>query len=746
MAELVPLPFELLVKRALLEFEREAKIFDLPRAKFFRGDPALDTSVRFHGRRAATPVGPAAGPHDQLVQNIVLAWLAGARIIELKTVQVLDELTIPRPCIDATNVGYNVEWSQELKLEASLREYVGAAMLIEILKSAGVLGEVPAAKLETLYDMSVGYNLDGIRSERVTGWIRAMQDATPIVDELRGRLTGPLAKYRDLPFPTRISDAITLSTFHGCPAQEIEGIVTYLLTELHVDVCIKLNPTLLGRPEVDRLLHDVMGYRDIRTSQEAFDKDLQLADALAMVPRLQNVARDHGRHLAVKCSNTLVVQNHRTVFTDDVMYLSGPPLHVITMNLVRRLREALGAAVPISFSAGLDAHNVANAVAMNLVPTTTCTDLLRPGGYARLPRYVANLEARMREVGAAAVPDLVLRHAGQAAAAVRAVVEELHAAIGAATGELDAGYGEREREWLHGHCEPQLLAWAAAAAPEQRLGALCAHLAQDFERLVATFLPPAVAAPCRSRLAALEQTLVDAAGVLNTPVLADQATVDPRYGAARNAAVPRKIGSKLWLYDCVNCDKCVPVCPNDANFVYDGPAIEIPYDDVELGSKGEIRALRDDGGVFRVEKGHQLANYADACNDCGNCDVFCPEDGGPYVEKPRFFGTLESYRRYAGRNGFYLETDGVRRTIHGTVDGRAYVVELDPSAGRARYDDGVAQAEIALDTNRVVGARYTEQGGTWLHRIEMRPFLTLRFLAEAVADPRHVHFANVAGL
>ena len=747
MAELVPLPFELLVKRALLELEREGKIFDLPREKFFRGDPALDTSVRFHGRRAATPVGPAAGPHDQLVQNIVLAWLAGARVIELKTVQVLDELTIPRPCIDATNVGYNVEWSQELRLEASLREYVGAAMLIEILTHEHVLGsDVPDAKLETLYDMSVGYNLEGIRSERVTGWIRSMMDAAPIVAELRGRLTGPLARFHDLPFPTRISDAITLSTFHGCPAGEIEGIVTYLLTEVGVDVCIKLNPTLLGKAEVDRLLHDVMGYREIGTSQEAFDKDLQLADALRMIPRLHNVARDHGRRLAVKCSNTLIVKNHRKFFSDDVMYLSGPPLHVVTMNLVKRLREALGSSIPVSFSAGLDAHNVANAVAMNLVPTTTCTDLLRPGGYGRLPRYVQNLEARMHEVGARTVPDLVLRHAGQGAAAVRAVVTALHEAIGAATSELAAGYGEKEREWLHGNCEPRLLAWVAAAAPGEPLGALCAKLAEDFDRLVAPYRPPAVAAPCRSRLAALEQTLVDAAGLLNTPALVEQATADPRYGAAKNRAVPRKIGSKLWLYDCVNCDKCVPVCPNDANFVYDGEPIELRFDDVELGPKGEVRALKGNGGVFRIAKGHQLANYADACNDCGNCDVFCPEDGGPYIEKPRFFGSREGWQRHAGRNGFFLEMDGARRTIHGTVDGKAYRVELDRAAGTARYDDGVAEVDVALADNHVVAARFKEQGGTWLHRIEMRPFLTLRYLAEAVADPRHVHFVNVAGL
>ena len=743
MAELMPLPLGRLARRALLEYEREGKVFDLPKEKFFHGDPALDTSVTFHGRRAATPVGPAAGPHDQMVQNIVLAWLAGARIIELKTVQVLDELTIPRPCIDATNVGYNVEWSQELKLEASLREYVGAAMLIEILKAAGIPAGAPPAKLETLFDMSVGYGLEGIRSERVSGWIASLKDASRVVEELRDELRGPLAKYRDLDFPTRLSDAVTLSTFHGCPADEIEAIATYLLTDACVDVCVKLNPTLLGQAEVDRLLHDVMGYREIQTSRDAFDKDLQLADALAMIPRLQAVARDRGRQFAVKCSNTLVVKNHRRFFTDEVMYLSGPPLHVVTMNLVRRLREALGAALPVSFSAGLDAHNVVHAVAMNLVPTTVCTDLLRPGGYGRLPRYVANLEARMRELGVTRVPDLVLRHAGQAGAAVRSVVATLDGAIGAAAGELDGGASARMRRWLHEHCEPQLAAWAAAGPGGESLQAVCARLGEEFESGIAQTVPPAVAAPCRSKLAALEHTLVAAAGVLNTPVLVEQATADPRYGWEKNKGVPRKIGSKLWLYDCVNCDKCVPVCPNDANFAYEGPALAMPIVDVEIDAKGRWRALPGDD-AFVIRETHQLANFADFCNDCGNCDVFCPEDGGPQVQKPRFFGSLQSYRKYAGKNGFFLESAVGRRTLHGTIGGRSYRLELDTLAGRALFHDGVAVTEIALDGNAVLDCRLVEgTAAPQLHRVESAKYLTLRHLAEAVSDPRHVNFVNV---
>src|SRR5689334_2119401 len=129
MAELRPAPLANLLRRVFRELEQEGKVFDLPARKFWHGAPDLDLSVDFHGHPAANPLGPAAGPQDQMAQNIVLSWLAGSRILELKTVQVNDRLVIPRPCIDATSVGYNVEWSQELRLADSLREYVMGSML-----------------------------------------------------------------------------------------------------------------------------------------------------------------------------------------------------------------------------------------------------------------------------------------------------------------------------------------------------------------------------------------------------------------------------------------------------------------------------------------------------------------------------------------------------------------------------------------------------------------------------------------
>jgi putative selenate reductase len=637
MAELVPIPLRLLLTRAFLEYRQEGKIFDLPGAKFFRGIPGLDFSVSFHGHRASTPLGPAAGPHGQLAQNIALAWLGGSRIIELKTVQILDELKIPRPCIDVANVGYNVEWSQELKLEQSLREYVTAAMLIEILKAAKLPGE-DFAYGDTVFDMSVGYNLDGIRSPRVRHWIASMKDARVEIDKLRCELAGSFARYRDLEFPTCIGDTVSLSTFHGCPADQIEDIVTFLLVEMGCHVCIKLNPTLLGQAEVKRLLHDVLGYREIAIAPEGFENDLRFDEALDLIPRLQGVARAHGKSLSVKVSNTLVVRNHKEFFADEAMYLSGAPLHVLALNLIRKLRASLRANIPISFSAGLDARNVAATLALNLVPVTACTDLLRPGGYGRLPRYLENLGARMREIGVSNIADYV------------------------------------------------------------------AHFAGQEERIVAS------------------------------------ATADARYSWERNRGVPRKIGSRLWLYDCINCDKCVPVCPNDANFIYEAPAESIEYDNFSLSAEGVIPVP---GGVFKVAKTHQIANYADACNDCGNCDVFCPEDGGPQNQKPRFFGSLETFTQHAGANGFFV--DWAAGAICGTFGEERFTLTLDRAADRGWFETAAARVEIRLSDRRAVGWT-PKPGAPEAVTLDMLPYLKLKLLFESVGDPRHVNYANVAGV
>jgi putative selenate reductase len=578
MSHLAPYPLAALATRMLREFDTRQAIFDLPARRFVLGDARHDLSVRLNGRTGATPFGPAAGPHTQLAQNIVLSWLAGGRFIELKTVQVLDRLALPRPCIDMQTLGFNVEWSQELSLEESLEEYVKAAMLIRILEASGRLALAPGFG-RTVFDMSVGYDLAGIRSERVQAFIRGMMDATPVVERLRRELPAELGPLRDLDFPTRLSDTLTLSTFHGCPPGEIEAMVAHLMREHGLACVVKLNPTLLGAADVRTLLHDVMGYAELRVPDTAFEKDATWAQATAFMGRLDDLARSLGLGLGVKFSNTLIVENHRDFFpaSERVMYLSGPPLHVLAMQLVRRFRAAFGDRLPVSFSAGIERANFPDAVALGLVPVTVCTDLLKAGGYWRGFGYFEELAQRMDAVGAATIDEFVVR-----------------------------AYGEGG---------------------------------------------PADPASARLR---------------NTELYVERLAADPRYHASSHRTPPRKIGRRLKFFDCVACNKCIPVCPNDANFT------------VRMPSTPQVP----------VTVARQLVNFADFCNDCGNCDVFCLEDGGPYLLKPRLFVDRERWLRDAPRDAVLIERDATT----GRFDGEVVRVTTAQGAG----DDPRAQALQAL--------------------------------------------------
>ena len=406
---LSPFPLRVLLGRVAHEWQTRRRIFDLPANRFFDASAGPDLSVRFLGRSAATPLGPASGPHTQLAGNIVLAWLAGARIVELKTVQVLDELDISRPCIDMESVGYNIEWSQELHIGQSLEEYVKAAMIIEILRGwdelAPFIGRDPGAHI---FDLSVGYDLAGISSAPMTAYIDGIVDAGGVIERLRPEIPEPFAAWRDHAFPTQLVGSATLSTFHGCPPDEIGAITKRLMTRHGLDVVVKLNPTLLGFDRVAAILHDELGYDEIRLRRPAFEADLSFDRALELVAELDAFARDHGRRFGIKLTNTLVVENHRGVLPDDPMYLSGPPLHVISTTLLGELDRALpgrlaiggqSGSVEVSFSAGVTRQNLPAMAGLGVAPVTVCSDLLRPGGYGRMRAMLTDLAAALTAAG-----------------------------------------------------------------------------------------------------------------------------------------------------------------------------------------------------------------------------------------------------------------------------------------------------------------------------------------------------------
>jgi putative selenate reductase len=685
MAELTPYPFAALVRRMHREMASQEALFDLPTKKFFLGAEGLDFSTPFHGRPAGSPLGPAAGPQTQMAQNLVLSWLGGCRILELKTVQINDELTLPRPCIDMQTLGFNAEWSQELKLEQSLEEYVKGAMLVEMLRSGDLLPE-PDRLGPAIWDLSVGYDLEGIQSERVGAFLEGMRGAGETVERLRRQIPAEHRRLRELDYPTRLSGTVTLSTFHGCPPQEIERIIEFLMREHELDCVIKFNPMLLGAEETRHLLHDVLGYEHIRVPDSAFERDATWSQAVEIVERLAETAVSLGRGLGAKFSNTLIVEDHRGFIpaSEKEVYLSGTPLHVLAMHLVRRFRRQFGDRFPVSFAAGIDRGNFADAVALGLVPITVCSDLLKPGGYGRLQGYNAELARRMKTAGAATVGDFILRARGEGEAALARL------GLGPADPAL-----ERCRR-------------ALAEGGDLRQAAGAGEL---YERWVAE------------------------TKLLNTERYVPAATENPRYGLERNSKPPVKIGSHLELFDCITCDKCIPVCPNDANFAFgDGP-VEIPVVKLRRDGGGDGRGWRwvEDGALELKEK-HQIGTFADFCNECGNCDVFCPEDGGPYKVKPRFFGREASWREFSTLDGVYLERRGGRDMALGRFGG--VELRLEVEGGWLRLSGG--DFEVRFDTADPPGTVEAECSGG-AGEVDLTHGLILDYLRRAVLDGGRVN-------
>jgi putative selenate reductase len=334
----------------------------------------------------------------------------------------------------------------------------------------------------------------------------------------------------------------------------------------------------------------------------------------------------------------------------------------------------------------VDAQNYADCVALGFTPITTCTDLLRPGGYGRLPRYDLLLAERMRAVGAPRIGDFVVRAFGQGEEAVR------------------------------------------AEAPDGPVrDAILAALAAGGDLRAAASGPPG-----------LYDRIVARAAVLNTPLGAARAAAEPRYRAEKNRAAPRKIGSHLVLFDCINCDKCIPVCPNDANFVYETAPLTVDYQRFVVRG-GTVATVP--GGRFVAGKAHQIANFQDFCNECGNCDVFCPEDGGPYIEKPRLFGSLESWTALPDRDGFFARGTEDGHAIWARIRGHEYRLEVDRGRDRGVFTDGVIVVEVSHRERRPLGAS-TREGAPEGHGLDFSAYLNMALVGDGVLDARRSNPVN----
>ena len=383
------IPFGQLTEWILNEYKKTGQVFGIQKA--YVADQSK--TIEIFGRKLENPVGPAAGPHTQLAQNLVAAYVAGARFFELKTVQKMDgpELSacIPKPCIVAEDEAYNCEWSTELYVPQAMAEYIKGWILIHVIAKEFGLGSPDGFQ----FNMSCGYNLEGIKDKKSDDFSEGLKDAgdTAIFKECKQWLLEHISLFEHVTkedieaVPAEICNSIILSTMHGCPPQEIENIVTYLLKEKHINTYVKCNPTLLGyefvRKAMDDLGYDYMAFTDFH-----FKDDLQYEDAVPMLKRLLETASQEGLSFGVKLTNTFPVDIKRQELPGEEMYMSGKALFPLSISVASRLAESFDGKLPMSFSGGADQKNIDQIVGCGIWPVTVATVLLKPGGYKWLTR------------------------------------------------------------------------------------------------------------------------------------------------------------------------------------------------------------------------------------------------------------------------------------------------------------------------------------------------------------------------
>jgi len=180
---------------------------------------------------------------------------------------------------------------------------------------------------------------------------------------------------------------------------------------------------------------------------------------------------------------------------------------------------------------------------------------------------------------------------------------------------------------------------------------------------------------------------------------------------------------------CLDCDQvcslCVSVCPNLAFATYLGRPFATTLPKLEADGAAFVAKP---GAAFRVDQTPQVAVLADFCNECGNCETFCPTAGRPYVDKPRLYFDRAEFEAQADNAFMCLRRDGAP-----AMDGRF--------AGQT--------CELTLDGDEVLfrtpalNARFSREG---LDLIEAKPANGVVAGEPPSLEPAAIMFALLDGV
>ena len=136
-------------------------------------------------------------------------------------------------------------------------------------------------------------------------------------------------------------------------------------------------------------------------------------------------------------------------------------------------------------------------------------------------------------------------------------------------------------------------------------------------------------------------------------------------------------------------------CPNAAIFIYDTEPFTAKTERLATRPGGGLE--RTDGETFSIVTDHQLGVFEGACNECSNCETYCPEEGAPFQAKERVFSARAQFEA-SGSDGFFRDGD----LLLARLGGQEHLLMVNTVENRASLSIPGATLKLEWEPPRVL--------------------------------------------
>lgn len=360
-----PLPMERLLEHVARELEMTSTAFSVS-----PGYRAVGSGTDLPFGRLDLPLGTAPGPHGLLAQNLLCAYVAGARLISLAPLGA----AVPEMTVGSDGICRWKPRAGAMSPRQAAAEAVKGSVLIQLLCRELGLGDSRGFALT----MALRADKAALEQPEIQEYLDVMNDASQTglwrdciaaAKRAAGRFNN--IERADLDgFDPHIS---SIARVELPESGDLSGIEYLLRRGVHVLVTAPACPPM-GADFQPSDLKAALN-RPQTTLGAAFEQPLRT---------LWTTAQACGVSLGVEVSEQIRLEGEEMV--------SGPVFAPLLLRLAAEIGEKCPE-IPLHFGGGADQLNLARLAAQGFQTISACTALLKPGGYLRLRQLARTLAA-----------------------------------------------------------------------------------------------------------------------------------------------------------------------------------------------------------------------------------------------------------------------------------------------------------------------------------------------------------------